>query len=84
MIPHLLRCQGLSVVYYGFTLDCLVSGASSTFEQIRYNKLWFLVKFVITSKDYGYFAADGLLRKLVPEKSDQTRSKSEQVYNRNY
>jgi hypothetical protein len=23
MIPHLLRCQGFAVAYYGFTLDAL-------------------------------------------------------------
>jgi hypothetical protein len=37
MIPHLLRCQGFAVVYYGFTLGRLGPGASSTFAQLRYN-----------------------------------------------
>jgi len=27
MIPHLLRCQGFAVVYYGFALGRLESGA---------------------------------------------------------
>jgi hypothetical protein len=36
MIPHLLRCQGFAVVYYGFTLGRLGPGASSTFAQLRY------------------------------------------------
>jgi len=31
MIPHLLRCQGLAVKYYGFTLGRLGAGASSAF-----------------------------------------------------
>jgi hypothetical protein len=35
MIPHLLRCQGFAVVYYGFTLGRLESGASSTFAKLR-------------------------------------------------
>ncbi len=38
MTPHLLRCQGLAVVYYGFTLGRLGPGASSTFAQLRYNQ----------------------------------------------
>jgi hypothetical protein len=36
MIPNLLRCQGFAVVYYGFTLGRLGSGASSAFAQSRY------------------------------------------------
>jgi hypothetical protein len=36
MTPHLLRCQGFAVVYYGFTLGRLGSGVSSTFAQLRY------------------------------------------------
>jgi predicted DNA-binding protein (MmcQ/YjbR family) len=35
MIPHLLRCQGFAVAYYGFTLGRLGSKASSTFAQLR-------------------------------------------------
>ena len=31
MIPHLLRCQGLAVKYYGFALGRLGSGAPSAF-----------------------------------------------------
>jgi len=34
MIPHLPRCQGLAVVYYGFTLGRLEAGAPSTFAQL--------------------------------------------------
>ena len=33
MIPHLLRCRGLAVADYSFTLGRLGSGASSTFAQ---------------------------------------------------
>ena len=36
IIPHLRRYQGLAVVYYGFTLGCLGSGAFSTFDQLGY------------------------------------------------
>jgi len=36
MIPYLLRCQGLAVVYCGFTLGRLESGAPSTFAQLGY------------------------------------------------
>jgi hypothetical protein len=32
IIPHLLHYQGLAVVYYGFALGCLGSGAFSTFD----------------------------------------------------
>jgi len=38
MIPHLLRCQGLAVVYYDFALGRLESGAPSTFAHFGYNK----------------------------------------------
>jgi len=31
MIPHLLRCQGLAVIYYGFALGRLESEAPSAF-----------------------------------------------------
>jgi hypothetical protein len=31
MILHLLRCQGISVAYYSFTLGRLEAAASSTF-----------------------------------------------------
>ena len=31
MMPHLLRCQGLAVKYYGFALGRLGSGAPSAF-----------------------------------------------------
>ncbi len=37
MIPHLLRCQGLAVNYYGFALGRLEYGAPSTFAQLGYN-----------------------------------------------
>lgn len=37
MIPHLPRCQGFAVAYYGFTLGRLGSGAPSTFAQLGYN-----------------------------------------------
>jgi len=30
-MPHLLRCQGLAVKYYGFALGRLGSGTSSAF-----------------------------------------------------
>ena len=30
-MPHLLRCQGLAVKYYGFALGRLGSGVSSAF-----------------------------------------------------
>ena len=40
MIPHLLRCQGFAVAYYGFTLGRLRSGASSTFAQLRFHKIY--------------------------------------------
>ena len=33
-IPHLLRCQGLAVAYYGFTLGRLEATATSTFATI--------------------------------------------------
>jgi len=42
MIPHLLRCQGLAVDYYGFALGRLESGASSTFAPLG---LYLLRKF---------------------------------------
>ena len=35
MTPHLLRCQGFAVAYYGFTLGRLGSEASSTSAQFR-------------------------------------------------
>jgi len=34
MIPHLLRCQGLAVNYYGFTLGRLESEVPSAFAQL--------------------------------------------------
>jgi hypothetical protein len=37
IISHLLRYQGLAVVYYGFALGCLGSGKFSTFAQSGYN-----------------------------------------------
>jgi len=37
MIPHLLRCQEFAVNCYGFTLERLESGASSTFTQLGCN-----------------------------------------------
>ena len=37
MIPHLLRCQGLAVIYYGFALRRLESEAPSAFALLRYN-----------------------------------------------
>ena len=36
MIPHLRRCQGFAVVYYGVALGRLGSGASSTFAQLGF------------------------------------------------
>jgi hypothetical protein len=39
MIPHLLRCQGLAVDYYGFAPGRLGSGASSTFAPLGW-ELW--------------------------------------------
>ena len=39
MIPHLLRCQGLAVVYYDFALGRLESGAPSTFAQLGLYKI---------------------------------------------
>jgi len=40
-IPHLPRCQGLAVVYYGFALGRLESGAPSTFAQLAsYNVIY--------------------------------------------
>ena len=34
MTPHIPRCQGFAVAYYGFTLGRLGSWASSTFAQL--------------------------------------------------
>jgi len=34
MIPNILRYQGFAVGEYGFTLDVLNLGASSTFDQL--------------------------------------------------
>ena len=34
MSPHLLRCQGLAVDDYSFTLGRLKAGATSTFVQL--------------------------------------------------
>jgi hypothetical protein len=39
MIPHLLRCQGLAVDYYGFALGRLGSGVSSTFAPSGFNEI---------------------------------------------
>jgi len=36
MPPHLLRCQGLAVDDYSFTLGRLKAGATSTFAQLGY------------------------------------------------
>jgi hypothetical protein len=36
MVPHLLRCQGLAVDDYSFTLGRLEAGAPSTFDQLGY------------------------------------------------
>jgi len=44
MIPHLLRCQGLAVNNYGFTLGRLESGAPSTFAQLGYDSIQFVEK----------------------------------------
>jgi len=41
MIPHLLRCQGLAVVYYGFTLGRLESGAPSAFAQLGFYSYYY-------------------------------------------
>jgi hypothetical protein len=43
MTPHLLRCQGFAVAYYGFTLGRLGSGASSTFAQLRSRLVFTLI-----------------------------------------
>ena len=34
MPPHLLRCQGIAVGNYSFTLGRLEAGAPSTFDQL--------------------------------------------------
>ena len=39
MIPHLLRCQGLAVIYTGFALGRLESEAPSTFALLGLNSL---------------------------------------------
>ena len=39
MAPHLLRCQGIAVAYYNFTLGRLEAGAPSTFAQSGYENV---------------------------------------------
>jgi len=40
MLPHLLRCQGIAVENYSFTLGRLEAGAPSTFDQSGYIIGW--------------------------------------------
>lgn len=37
MPPHLLRCQGIAVGNYSFTLGRLEAGAPSTFAQLGFH-----------------------------------------------
>jgi hypothetical protein len=39
MPPHLLRCQGIAVGNYSFTLGRLEAGAPSTFAHLGYDFL---------------------------------------------
>ncbi len=56
MIPHLPRCQGLAVVYYGFALGRLEAGAPSTFAQLGFKNIIDLTDF---------YAFDNLLYNIV-------------------
>jgi hypothetical protein len=38
MPPHLLRCQGIAVAYYSFTLGRLEAGAPSTLAHLGFKK----------------------------------------------
>ena len=42
MSPHPLRCQGLAVDDYSFTLGRLKAGATSTFAQLGLQQCWLL------------------------------------------
>jgi hypothetical protein len=39
MAPHLLRCQGLAVGNYSFTLERLEAGVPSAFAQLGFQSL---------------------------------------------
>jgi hypothetical protein len=65
MTPHLLRCQGFTVVYYGFTLGRLGSGVSSTFAQLRYK--------VQTAPERFWAVHRGLNRPLEDERNIERR-----------
>ena len=60
MMPHLLRCQGLAVKYYGFALGRLGSGAPSAFATtglIVDNGQGFLPVGIHDIGNIGYFRA---------------------------